>query len=158
LDSGVKACTEDGRSGYTLAPFLKDFWVKIIVDVYPGRPVPDPGWWFRQYVALIDKVAEDGHFIVPVIRGALVGSGLVYAAEPDMTYVTDLLSPYGRQVTFDDLFTRFQEETKKVWGEMARAITADDAELITLRNGDLDTGIDMANNQSVFWNQERVLA
>ena len=158
LDSGVKACTADGKPGFTLAPFLKDFWVEILKDVYPGRPVPDPGWWFLQYVALIDKVAEDGHLIVPVIRGALIGDGLVYAAEPDMTYVTDLLSPYGRQISFDDLFTRFQEETKKVWGEMAKAITMNDAQLITLRNGDLDTGIELAGTESVFWNQGRGLA
>ena len=159
LDQGVKTCTKDGRSGTKLAPFLTDFWVAILKDVYPDKKASNPASWFRQFVTLIDKVAEEGHRFVSFSRSWMEKEGYAYQNNPDMTYVTDLLSPYGCQISLDDLFSRFQEETKIFWGQMSRAITANDTQLITLQNGDLDTGIDLADNKtSVFWNQERDLA
>lgn len=84
--------------------------------------------------------------------------GLAYPEEPDLTYVTDLMSPYGKKISFDVLFIRFQEETKTVWGEISQAITQNAPRMITLRNGDLDTGLDLVDNKSIFWNQEGGLA
>jgi uncharacterized Zn finger protein len=85
--------------------------------------------------------------------------GYIYPDAPDMTYVKDLRSPYGRQISFDTLFERFQVETKKVWGQMSQAITLNNVQLITLPDGDLDTGINLADKKtSVFWNHERDLA
>jgi Zinc dependent phospholipase C len=160
LDSGVKACTADGLKGTTLAPFLKNFFEGILAMVYRDMDIPDTGWWFRQYVTLIDKVAEDGNLFVSCFRGSMEEDGLVYPEEPNVTYVNELVEPYSdRVITFDDLFERFQAETKKVWGQMAKAITANDETLVALANGDLDTGIDLADGKtSVFWNQKGVLA
>jgi len=155
LDHGVKTCTKSGEPGRKMTPFLNDFWKLVLKDVYPEKVPPEPASWFKQFVKLIDKFAEEKHHFVSVIRGYLGDEGYAYPDEPDMTYVTDLLSPYGQKISFDKLFSRFQEETKKVWGQIVQAIIQNDAQLITLRNGDLDTGIDIADNQtSVFWNQE----
>jgi hypothetical protein len=159
LDHGVKTCTKSGKPGKTMASFLKDFWQLILKDVYPEKPTPNPAKWFKQFVVLIDKFAEEGHHFVSVIRGFAEDEGYAYPNEPDMTYVTDLLSPYGQQISFDTLFYRFQEETKKVWGQIAQAIDLNDPHLITLQNGDLDTGLDLADNHtSVFWNQDEGIA
>lgn len=158
LDRGAKTCTKSGRPGRKMTPFLNDFWLSVIRKVYSDKPSPEPASWFKQFVILIDKVAEEGYHFVSAIRGFMEGQGYAYPDTPDMTYVIDLLSPYGRQISFDELFVRFQEETKKVWGQLAQAITQDDASLITLPNGDLDTGIDLSDNKtSVFWNQERAV-
>ena len=71
-----------------------------------------------------------------------------------MTYVDSLMTPLGQPVTFDDLFTKLQEETKIVWGQLAQAITASDAGIVKLPNGDFDSGLDLADGQtSVFWRQ-----
>lgn len=152
LEHGIKSCTSDGRPGKELAPFLNSFWRLILKDVYPEKALPNPADWYGQFGWLIDKFAEEGHLFVSVIRGYLEDEGYAYPKEPNMTYVTDLMSPYGQKISFDDLFSRFQEETKKVWGEIAQAITENNPKLITLRNGDLDTGLDLADNKtSIFW-------
>jgi hypothetical protein len=160
LDTGVRACTKDGRKGDKLAPFLRDFWTAVLKDVYPGMDTPDTDYWFRQYVSLIDGVAEGDNLFVSCIRGALKKTGFIYPKKIDMKYVDKLLEPSAdKPIIFDSLFERFQEETKKVWGEMAQAITKNDAKLLTLRNGDLDTGIDLADKKtSIFWENKRSLA
>ena len=156
LDHGIKTCTQNGKPGRILAPFLNDFWQSILKNVYPEKvPTPEPAEWFEQFVILIDKFAEEGHHFVSIIRGYMEDEGYAYPNEPDMTYVSDLLSPFGQRISFNTLFSRFQEETKIVWGQIAQAITQNNAALITLPNGDLDTGLNLADNQtSVFWNQE----
>lgn len=154
LEHGVKTCTENGQPGKELAPFLNDFWKRIFIDAYPEKAAPNPAEWFHQYVELIDRVAEEGCRFLSIIREILEGDGLVYPEAPDMTYVTDLMSPYGQRISFDELFFRFQKETMKVWGDIAQAITRNEPELITLRNGDLDTGLDLVDNRSIFWKQE----
>jgi hypothetical protein len=159
LECGVKVCTEDERPGGKLAPFLNDFWRSVLKDVYPEKKMPEPSAWFRRFVVLIDKFADAGHHFVSVIRGYMEKEGYIYPDAPDMTYVKDLRSPYGRQISFDTLFERFQVETKKVWGQMSQAITLNNVQLITLPDGDLDTGINLADKKtSVFWNHERDLA
>ncbi len=158
LKHGVKTCTKSGRPGKEMASFMNSFWQLILRDVYPEKAAPNPAEWFQQYVELIDRFAEEGHHFLSIIRNYMEEDGLAYPEEPDLTYVTDLMSPYGKKISFDVLFIRFQEETKTVWGEISQAITQNAPRMITLRNGDLDTGLDLVDNKSIFWNQEGGLA
>jgi hypothetical protein len=154
LDHGIKTCTDDGRSGAVLAKGIGTFWTEVLREVYPDKGRSAPASWFRQFVTVIDGVAEEGGRCL-AMRGSAEGGGIVYPQTPNMTYVDDLKSPYGESVTFDDLFRRFQEETKVVWGQMAQAIVANDATLIKLPNGDFDTGVNLAGGQtSIFWGQK----
>jgi hypothetical protein len=152
LKRGVKTCTKDGQPGRKLAPFLNDFWWTILRDVYPDEKTPIPRRWFGQFVELIDRFAEEGRHFVSILRGYLEDKGLVYPSAPDLTYVNELTSPYGTGITMDDLFARFQAETKAVWGQLAQAVTQGKPEMIVLPDGDLDTGISLVDNKtSVFW-------
>lgn len=152
LDRGIRTCTKTGRTGSKLAPFLNEYWRKILQEVYPEKRLPNPADWFRKFASLIDNVAEEGNRFAFLLKGLLENNGYTYPDEPDMTYINDLLSPYGRRISFDELFFRFLEETKIVWGQMAQAVIQNNPDLITLKSGDLDTGLDLADNEtSVFW-------
>ena len=159
LKHGVKACTDDGRPGFVLASHLDSFWRSILADVYPTIKNPDPNMWYLQYTQLIDKIAEEGQSFVSVIRDIAEGEGYVYPETVDMTYIVDLLSPYGVEIHFDELFSQFEKETKKIWGQMARAVYENDLSLLTLANADLDTGISLVDNTtSIFWNKKEKVA
>ncbi len=153
LDGGIKTCTDDGRSGAVLAKCIAAFWAEVLRVVYPERHNPAPAAWFGQFVTVIDGVADEGKHIL-VLRGSAEHDGLVYPEKPDMTYMDGLTTPSGQTINFDDLFKRLQEETAVVWEQLAKAITANDASLLKLRNGDFDSGLDLADGQtSVFWRQ-----
>jgi hypothetical protein len=152
LDHGIKTCTDDGQSGSTLAKWMASFWTRILSQVYPEKFDPAPASWFGQFVTVIDGVADEGSHLILVMRGFAEDLGVVYPGQVDMTYVNRLTTPFGEPITFDALFTMIQEQVKNVWGQLARAITANNAGLLSLPNGDFDSGLDLADGQtSIFW-------
>jgi hypothetical protein len=159
---GISSCS-DPTNKHNLNPDICNLWchylnnIKISdIRMKPGLATPntppEPNVWHRYFITLIDNFAEEGGYLPPLSRHFAEGTGLVYPTlnDLDISYIENLLTPEKKTEHYDSIFKRTQENVKNVWREIGIALYLGKQELFTLRNGNLDTGLDESNNM-IFW-------
>jgi len=160
-DAGVAACSDE--SDHTRLNFgIAGIWNKVLqgVSLDEARkklnvtlPVglPDPDNWHREFVDLVDYFVQKGGIFPPRARHILEEEALVYPRKVDLDYIENLQSPDGTKIHYDKVFAQAQENVKAAWGQLGAALSiSGNATLLTLKNGDLDTGKD-ENSNPIYW-------
>ena len=152
----------DPKDRKKLYPAISNHWSEILSDIplesitmksgvnNPEGP-PDPNRWHRNFVSVVDNLADEGWVLLPIFRHFSEHAGLLYPAykDLDLDYIDNLISPEGGKIHFDEVFMRAQENVKQIWSQLAQALDTRKPELLTLKNGDLDTGL--ADSELIFW-------
>jgi hypothetical protein len=159
---GIQSCAAEGQRG-KLDPAIRKLWCYCLDDgplgsiqMKNGLPaphaLPDPDEWFAHYVTMIGKFAEEGGRIPWLSREIVEAHGLVFPQlnEVDYTFIEGLILPDGTTGNYDQVFERARKNVMQTWDELGTALDTNRPDLLTLVNGDLDTGI-ADNNQHIFW-------
>ncbi len=159
---GIESCANEADED-KLDPVIRKLWCHCL-EGYPLNTIkmkdglqapkgsPDPDEWFDHYVDTIDDFVEEGGKF-PLLCGYVAeAEGLVYPdlKKVDQSFIKGLKTPDGTTMSYDTVFERARRNVIKTWQELGAAFNAGDANLFTLANGDLDTGL-ADNNQSIFW-------
>lgn len=140
---------------------LMDFWAKGILASYPelGEP-PDPGTWFKEYVDTID-ISEGGSAVAAIFRHA--GKGFVYQTVEDIRkneveyqrFYSMVKLPAEKTGSFrHDGFVYARNNIVQVWNAAYAFLKGEGISLgNVIRNCNLDTGIDMDNENlpPLYW-------
>jgi len=160
-DCGIAACSDEkDHSKLNLA--VADVWNKTLQSislgearqnlnvVLPDGP-PQPDEWHRKFVEIVDNVAQRGGVFPPLARHILEQEALVYPKTVNDDYIKNLQTPQGTKIHYDQVFAKAQSNVKDAWDQLGAALSIDgSANMLTLKNGDLDTGIDEHAN-SIYW-------
>jgi hypothetical protein len=159
---GIGSCADETDQG-RLDPTVRDLWCHCLfsgsmgrVQMKGGLPTPmrppDPDAWFRHYVSMIDKFAEEGGRLPCLCRELAEAEGLVYPQlnEIDKTFIEGLKLPDGTTGDYDRLFEIARDNVMSTWDQLGAALVSGNPDAFTLPNGDLDTGL-AENNQPIFW-------
>ncbi|MCL2876058.1 MAG: zinc dependent phospholipase C family protein [Betaproteobacteria bacterium] len=164
--AGIKSCTNDSRST-KLHNKTAELWNHCISAVKPsyddvdytvGRipnKAPRPKTWFRWFCEMIDKGAENGHQ-VPILSYFLLKYGFALPKNQnaiDMSYVSGLATPDGRNVDFPVIFEMAVNHTIEYWTELAAALHPKSPKLFSLVNANLDNGKIAKSDALVFWDK-----
>ena len=157
----IASCS-DPNNRIKLDPPVTNIWTKILSDiplesihmknnVTKPESSPDPDRWHRNFVSVVDNLDNDGWILLPIFRHFSEHEGLLYPKYEDvhLDYINNLTSPEGGKIHFDEVFRRAQENVKQIWSQLAHALDTRKPELLTLANGDLDTG--MSDGEFIFW-------
>jgi hypothetical protein len=160
-DCGIASCS-DPDNPKKFDPVIAGIWNNILDDIPIDTVQFDEGVvkpqarhdfdrWHRNFVLVVDKVAEEGGSLPPFSRHFAEKKGLVYPdyENLDRGFIDNLTSPEGGPIHFDEVFGRTQENVRQAWSELALALDRNEPELFTLANGNLDTG--MSGSHSIFW-------
>ncbi len=154
LRTGVGGCTKRGEWG-VLDPSIEKLWKNILRVVHPEKYVqnqPDPASWFEGFVGIIDKFAEEGNRLIPIVRHLAEDSGLTYPAieSLDRIFLYDLETPAGR-ASYDEVFNRAVENVCGTWGLLGKTLQGDPGDLTAfVQPWNLDTGRD-PSGRLTFW-------
>jgi len=160
-DCGIAACSDEtDRKKLNLA--VADVWQKILgmvnlsdagehLDVPVPNTPPNPHQWHKDFVRIVDDVAQKGGMFPPLARRFLEDEALVYPETVDPDFIENLKTPAGIPIHYDAVFAKTQQNVKETWGQLAAALSPDgNSGLLTLENGNLDTGLDESSN-SIYW-------
>ena len=154
LDSGIAACSEnDDRE--LLDSDIERMWRSMLQKVYPeqfANDPPDIHLWHRRFVFMVDRVAEEGHRLLPIARHVAVDAGLTYPSKDGVNpeFIRNLAIPGGRD-DYDAIFDKAAENVASAWDLVARGVFANDqGYLAGIGHWNLDTGQD-ENGTLVFW-------
>lgn len=156
---GIADCGDEADRGM-LHPAIARLWrhcldgtslQDIRMDATIPSTPPDPDGWFTHYVLLIDKVAEEGGRIP--LRSKFEHEGLLYPDLKDLNpkYIENVKTPSGVTIHYKQLFEKAVENTARSWADLALALTDRVQDRFALKNANLDTGLDDAAGQSVYW-------
>jgi hypothetical protein len=159
---GIKSCADETDED-KLDPAIRKLWCHCL-DGYPrntirmkdGLPAPkgppDPDEWFDHYVDTMDDFVEEGGKLPLLCRSIAEAQGLVYPElhEVDQSFIRNLKTPDGTTMSYEQVFKRAQQNIIKNWRELGAAFGAGNPDLLTLANGDLDTGLN-EDDQPIFW-------
>lgn len=161
---GIETCAEVAHQGM-LDPAIRKLWCHCLGDGFPSKilmkdglpapkALPAPDEWFTHYVSMIDKFAEEGGRFPCLCRQIVEAKGLVFPQldEIDQTFIEGLVMPDGNTGSYDQVFELARNNVMQVWDDLGKALDSGIPNLLTLANGDLDTGV-AENNQSIFWNK-----
>jgi hypothetical protein len=154
LNSGILRC---GPNASTLDPDIIELWTTSIQRAYPDAfqaDAPDPASWHQWFGTMVDKVAEEGDWLVSISRHVFDGGvALTFPAldEIDRDFIDNLHQPDGEPIKFDDLFDKAKNNCAELWPLVAKAVFEnDDAFDTALGDWNMDTGEDK-NGRMVFW-------
>lgn len=160
-ECGIAACSDE--SDHTRLNFsIAGVWNRILqsisldevrnnLDVTLPIGSPDPDKWHRRFANILDNVAQQGGVFPSLAREFVEREGLVYPKTVDLDYIMNLQSPDGTKTNYKNVFSRAQDNVKAAWGQLGAALSIDgNATLLTLKNGDLDTGKD-ENSNPIYW-------
>ena len=162
-DAGISSCCQEGNKK-KLFQNVADLW-KQCLPVVPGtvftfdddldRPTkfPNPVQWHKNYISMIDGIADEVGKLPPLIKQIAEGQGVVYPALEDLdrSYIDSLPTPEG-DMSYDDIFTWAQEKVKAAWSELGKALDTGDPGCLTIPNGNLDNGRD-ESGKLIFWKE-----
>ena len=151
---GIGSCA-DPTNRHRLDPAISELWRRGLKGVPLGSVTmkggllpapespPDPDDWFRHYVKMLDKFAEEGGRVPRLCREIGEDAGLFYPEfrEVDQSYIEKLPTPDNTTTDYDQLFERAQQNVRSSWRELGAALDSGDENLFTLANVDLDTGL-----------------
>jgi hypothetical protein len=159
--SGIASCIDLDNKHKLYSP-IATLWGKalssisrdsITMEAGLDKPSddPEPDKWFHNYVLAMDKVAEEGGYLPPLLRRLAEDKGVVYPSYEEMNrgYVDNLASPGGGTINYNEVFRRAQDNVKQIWSELGQALDTGKAQSFTLANGNLDTGL--IDTKSIFW-------
>jgi hypothetical protein len=160
LDGGIRACrnsSDASRMDETIA----SLWNGVLAEVHPSeaaRNPPDPDLWHRSFTFLVDKIAENGGWLVPLSRHIVGDPGTFYPQrkDVDMQYVRALEVPGGGRMDYDGIFNMAVANVVDRWRAVASSVLEEGpapggpALASAIGNWNLDTGRDEAQ-RLVFW-------
>lgn len=163
-DPGISSCSQKGNRK-KLFQNVSDLWkiclpsfrkTEFTYNAKLDRPTkyPNPDLWHKNYIKMIDGVAEEGGKLLPLIKQIAEGQGVVYPAlkNLDHRYIDSLSTPEGN-MTYDEIFQCAQEKVKNAWSELGKALDTGDPGYFTIPNGNLDNGRD-ESNKMIFWREK----
>jgi len=162
-DAGISSCCQEGDRK-KLYQNVANLWKQCLPPV-PGtvftfdddldRPTksPNPDQWHKNYIKMIDGIAEEGGKLPPLIKQIAEGQGVVYPELEDLDkdYIEGLVTPEGKTSSYDEIFKWTQEKVKASWSELGKALNTGDPGCFTIPNGNLDTG---RSENMIFWREK----
>lgn len=155
LDSGITTC-QHSSDPELLDESVSALWTDMLGEIHrdeAGRNPPDPSLWHRSFKLLVDKIADNGSWLVPLSRHTIGDPGVFYPkrADVDMNFISDLLVPGDKRMHYDDIFNQALANVVERWKAVSQAVLdGTDAYVASMGNWDLDTGLD-SEGQLVFW-------
>jgi len=152
FETGIQQCSDP--FGH-LVPEVLSFWQQLLeINCATDYAVtlPHIGRWHVGYTNLMDNFAEEANRF-SILAPFVVHFGLACpnSAGVDRRYISNLLTPTGNHIHYDELFNYAASNIGKVWGTIARGILGLDTEYETkIKNWNLDTGMDELN-QLEYW-------
>lgn len=153
LDSGVRRCRSDEGG---LDEEIAQFWLGMFRRSHPGEVESNPpafDTWHRCFGQMVDKIAEEGHSLLPWARHVAADCGMTYESfdNLDRQYIDNLQVPGGGRAGYDDIYERAITNVGNLWRLISEGVY-DGGEsyrnYLTVWN--LDTGRD-ANGRLVMW-------
>lgn len=148
-DCGIKGNTNK------LNPAIKDLWTWCLrqyerqeTKKYVRLPNSslDPNNWFATYVNVMENIATNSNYFTRLFGVAYRKSEAV-----DERYIENLPAPNSsKPMLYDDLYEIMLKNLIVAWTDLAKALKYDDANLFTLPNGNLDTGMD-DSGKYIYW-------
>jgi hypothetical protein len=110
---------------------------------WPARPQhrAEPDHWHHHYVNTIDLIGHKQQYLL-LARGIAEPQGFIYPHFKDVEaqYVANLDTPANIRMSYTEIFERARQNILTVWRQIGTALAVGDPELVTLVNGNLDTG------------------
>lgn len=154
FETGIKLCSD--QSGH-LVPEVVSFWQQLLENNcatdYAANPPLISRWHFG-YVNLMDNFAEEANRFA-ILAPFVVHFGLACPLSKDVNsiYVSNLLTPTGNRIHYDELFNYAAKNIAQVWKTIACGILGIDTEYKTkIKSWNLDTGMDEFN-QLEYWRE-----
>jgi hypothetical protein len=164
--AGLRDCGKKLGDTHHLATPVSAFWTRILAEIPLDDVVlppnickpsssPQPDKWHHDYVTKIDSYAEEGKRFF-LARGALESVGIVYPQSKNVKqkFIKNLQTPNGTIESYEEVFERARQNVINIWRELGRAISTANPALVTLANGNLDTGMRdnaQAGESHIFW-------
>lgn len=154
LDTGIAACSVNGDREQ-LDPDIVLLWRSMLQRVYPSQfasSSPDIHLWHRQFVSMVDNIAEEGQRLIPIARHVAVDCGLTYPERTDVDpeFIHNLEIPGGRS-NYDAIFDRAIDNVTSVWEMVARGVFSGDQKYLAgIGHWNLDNGRN-ERDSLVFW-------
>lgn len=152
FETGIQQCSD--QAGH-LAPVVVSFWQQLLeincTTDYAETP-PHINRWHVGYTNLMDNFAEEANRFA-ILAPYVVHFGLACPRSADVNprFISNLLTPTGTRINYDELFNYAASNIGKVWKAIAYGILRLDTEYETIiKNWNLDTGMDDLN-QLEYW-------
>jgi hypothetical protein len=151
LKEGICSCGTDD----SIDPDIKNLWMAMLENVHPEvfkRNPPDIDKWHRNFMRVVDGVADEGDWLPGFIMRIVADQGLFYmpASEVDYEFITNLDVPGGQKMDYAQIFKRASENVADTWLEISREVNGGN-EIAIVQNWNLDTGENTANGEITFW-------
>jgi len=113
---------------------------------------PDPDKWFHRYVKLIEETAKVSGQLPYWGRHMGEEKALAYPCYSEIVpgFINGLNTPTGGVTDYDQVFARAAANMKQAWKELGAAFNSRAPLLFTLKDSDLDTGLEEPA-QSIYW-------
>lgn len=144
-------CGKDGVIDSAVSLMWSEMLNKVHAEAFITNP-PKIESWHKAFDLMVNKIAEEGHQLLPLARHVAVDCGLTYPKfkEIDYQYIRDLKTPSG-PMHYDEIFDFAVDNVVNIWTIIARAIVLNDNEYKhKVGNWDFDTGRD-EDEKLVFW-------
>lgn len=144
-------CGKDGVIDSTVSLMWSEMLNKVHAEAFITNP-PKIESWHKAFDLMVNKIAEEGHQLLPLARHVAVDCGLTYPKikEIDSQYIRDLKTPSG-PMHYDEIFDFAVDNVVNIWAIISRAIVLNDDEYkLKVGNWDFDTGRDQ-DEKLVFW-------
>lgn len=154
LRNGIARCSNaDGG----IDDDISSLWGGALESSYPdiaSQNAPQLDRWHGQFGYMVNKIAEEGDWLSAISRHVSrdIGFGYPPEAELEGEYLTDLPTPNGGTIEFEALFNLAHHNVNNAWGAVSRAVfNKDMAELRSIKNWNLDSGVDQDTGNVTFW-------
>jgi hypothetical protein len=150
--AGLRDCGERVGETDRLAPAIAGLWQMVLDEIplpalagqqWPARPQhrAEPDHWHHHYVNTIDLIGHKQQYLL-LARGIAEPQGFIYPHFKDVEaqYVANLDTPANIRMSYTEIFERARQNILTVWRQIGTALAVGDPELVTLVNGNLDTG------------------
>lgn len=140
----ITSC-HDPNNDEALDPAVKDIWHTMLqrcdLPQYSDTP-PDMDSWHKNFIWMVDNVAEEGDNLFSFARHMAEEAALVYPQVADEARFVDTLEvPGGEAMRYDDIFDKGVENVLWMWNMVYRAVFKGDvAYQDVIRDWNLDTG------------------
>lgn len=153
LSSGIAACaTAEGDLDPAISSTWKTMLQECHAEEFADNP-PDISMWHRKFDRMVNRIAEEGHRLLPLARHVAVDCGLTYPAAPAIDhaeYIDGLATPYGA-MTYDQVFDKAVTHVIEAWHLIGEGMCQGNPTYQTaFGEWNLDTGRD-ASDTIVLW-------
>jgi hypothetical protein len=132
---------------------LENFWKRQIGQSYPRtKNEPDPSKWLTFYTTALD-VADGDSALVRLSRHIKAVDSIIYETESEIIqnypedygqYFAKVCLPNGGTGPFiEHGFTRAVQNVQQAWTKLFKGLNEDIRVAETIRNWDLDSGVDL---------------